>query len=96
MPGDTEQSATANLSPFFSLSEITNQKAGTMPPEDEQPKADDPTTPTTPATVEPTGNEGQQEVVQDQVVTETHVEERPASDDEDSVSDDEDAKSEEE
>lgn len=48
-----------------------------MTGEDNQPKADDPTTP---ATVEPTGDETPREVVQDQTVTETHVEERPASD----------------
>jgi hypothetical protein len=48
-----------------------------MAPEETEAKDD---SPTTPATVEPTGDESPREVVQDQTVTETHVEERPAHD----------------
>lgn len=88
MPGDTEQSATANLSLFFSLSKIHQQKVGTMAPENEEtePRAADPTQ--TDAPVAPADPAPGQEVVQDQV-TETHVEERPTSDDEDAKSEEE-------
>jgi hypothetical protein len=62
-----------------------------MPPEEDNQAQDD--SPTTPATVEPTGDESPREVVQDQTITETHIQEGPA-DDED-ASDDEDSSEEE-
>lgn len=65
--------------------------------EPDQPLADSPTQVSTPdAPVAPADPPDGQEVVQDQTVTETHVEERAASDNEDVVDDEnEDGDSEE-